>query len=388
MYDRHKTALKMLAIRVLFLSCLATSHQLYGDIYSEIESLSLIRQKQTHLCYREVPAVFFQVAKNEPIRGNGSSIFYQRIEVCCVGYRRVAEQCVPDCSHSSPDNCRNGFCRAPNSCECFEEFVRNEHGSCIHTCPIACQHGRCYMNGTCSCHSGYELDQETRLFCRPHCPLGCGTHQECVAPGKCDCLSGYQRTEFGCQPVCTPDCGYGKCVGPNQCDCFPGYMKRKHRNVCETECYLNCENGFCESRMKCHCHEGYSYDVNTDSCLPQCSDNCNGNGVCIAPGVCRCYEGYELLGNSCEPVCWGGCGYYGRCLAPNVCGCSPDRQHCLFGSCTAQGHCQCPPGLTYFVDRCLSPEHLQHGAMARSEILNYNQQFIHEFRMLIGRLFI
>jgi len=161
--------------------------------------------------------------------------------LCCVGYRPdpYTGQCVPDCGHNSPDNCRNGFCRAPGHCECFNEFVRNDQGACIHTCPIACQHGRCYLNGTCVCQAGYTLDEETRLFCRAHCPKACGTHEECVAPGRCECSTGYRRTsELGCQPICAPDCGYGKCVAPNQCECFPGFIKRPQRNVCEAECYM------------------------------------------------------------------------------------------------------------------------------------------------------
>ncbi|XP_041451204.1 von Willebrand factor D and EGF domain-containing protein isoform X1 [Drosophila obscura] len=367
--------------------------QLFGDIHipSDMESLSLTRERQQHLCQREVPVVFFQTRRSSPHRGNGSTIFYNRIEVCCLGYRRdpYSGRCVPDCSQSSPDNCFNGFCRAPGRCECFAEFVRNAHGACIHTCPISCQNGRCYLNGTCACHPGYALDRETRLYCRPQCSQACGTHEECVAPGLCDCSPGYRRTdELGCQPICTPDCGYGKCVAPNQCECFPGFIKRPQRSVCEAECHINCENGFCESRYKCQCREGYRYDLNTTSCLPECVDDCgHGNGVCIAPGVCRCFEGHEGRGNGCHPKCDGSCGPHGLCLEPNICGCRPSQQHCLNGSCDASGHCSCPNGQTHFVDRCLKPPQLIHQFATNERRLHFNQQLSYEFSALIGRHF-
>ncbi|KAH8276041.1 hypothetical protein KR026_000732 [Drosophila bipectinata] len=371
----------------------AESTELFGDISSagEFESLSLTRERQQHLCQREVPVVFFQTDKDLVPRGNGSSIFYHRIEVCCTGYRRdtYSKDCIPDCSQSSPDNCRNGFCRSPENCECFPDFVRNEFGACIHTCPIACQHGRCYLNGTCACHRGFALDQETRLFCRPQCSKACGTHEACVAPEECECAPGYRRTtDLGCQPVCAPDCGYGKCIAPNQCECFAGFIKRPQRNVCEAECYINCENGFCESRYKCQCREGYRYDLNTTSCLPECTENCgHGNGVCVAPGVCRCFEGYEAHGSECRPKCDRSCGKYGRCLAPNICGCEHTGQHCLNGQCESGDHCQCPSGETHFVDRCLGQNQLNLQLSTDKKRKHFNLQLGHEFNALIGRLF-
>ncbi|EDW03235.1 GH11129 [Drosophila grimshawi] len=372
----------------------AAGKELFGDIHvsGEFELLSQTRERQQHLCQRELPAIFFQTHKELPVRGNGSTIYYHRIEQCCEGYRPdpYSGHCVPDCEQTSPYGCRNGFCRGPQRCECFAEFVRNEQGACIHTCPIACQHGRCYLNGTCACHTGYTLDEETHLFCRAHCPKGCGTHEECIAPGKCDCSAGYRRTaELGCQPICAPDCGHGKCVAPNQCECFPGFMKRPQRNVCEAKCYINCENGFCESRLTCHCRAGYRFDGNTTSCLPVCPDNCgHGNGVCIAPGICRCFQGYELRGSSCEPKCVGNCGYYGKCLAPNVCGCGPDGQLCVQGSCDATGHCQCATGWTHYVGQCVEPQNIMQLVSNERQRRKHNEDFKYEFNTLIGRIFI
>lgn len=187
-------------------------------------------------------AIFFQTHKNSPIRGNGSTIYYHRLQVCCEGYIRSPRnwnECIPDCSKISPNNCLNGFCHSPQQCQCYDGYVKNDLGECIETCPISCQNGQCFLNGTCLCHSGYSLDPSTRQFCRPNCPQTCGTHQICESPGKCACREGYRMTDdFGCQPICIPDCGHGKCVGPNECECFPGYMKRPQRNVCEAECYM------------------------------------------------------------------------------------------------------------------------------------------------------
>lgn len=188
-------------------------------------------------------AFYYQTKEHLPITGNGSTPFYHRLEVCCEGYKRSPkdwQKCIPDCSSISPDNCRHGFCRSPQTCECFEGFVKNSQGVCVHTCPISCENGKCLLDGTCICQPGYVLDLETRKFCVPDCyHIPCGLHQKCIAPGVCACKKGYQWLEgLGCQPVCLPHCGHGRCVAPNRCDCFAGFIKRPCRNICEAECYM------------------------------------------------------------------------------------------------------------------------------------------------------
>ncbi|CAD6997400.1 unnamed protein product [Ceratitis capitata] len=369
------------------------TEQLFGDIYYEIGSFSLRYSdpsERGNKCLREVPARYFQTTPGVPIHGNGSTVHWQRIEVCCEGYvrsRHDPDQCVPDCSTVSPSNCRNGFCRAPNECDCFAEFVRNERGECVHTCPIACEHGRCYLNGTCQCDPGYILDAETRKFCRAKCPRNCGTHQICVTPGICVCVEGYKMTpEMGCQPVCTPDCGHGKCVGPNRCECFQGYHKRPMRKVCEADCYVSCENGFCESRNNCQCRDGYKYDVDTTSCLPDCGDSC-GNGICIAPGVCKCFEGYEYRELNCEPICERDCGHNGKCLEPGACGCKQTQLICRGGICDQSGRCICPIGRSHFIDRCIEVQKMTELETDYEQVEHLNRQLGREFRTLIGRHF-
>ncbi|XP_037959055.1 uncharacterized protein LOC119688448 [Teleopsis dalmanni] len=394
MFSKPTTVLKLFSIILAHYLMEVTSLEnklIFGDIFEDsVRSLSLQNKRYEHLCRRETPAIFFQTQKNELVRGNGSTIYYHLIDVCCEGYirsKRNLQKCVPDCSAVSPNNCHNGFCRAPNNCVCFDEFVRNDIGECVHTCPISCQHGRCYLNGTCACNPGFQLDTQTRKFCRPTCTVPCGNHQICTASNMCVCKDGYKMSDsLGCQPICTPDCGHGKCVGPNKCECFPGYMKRYQRNVCEADCDLKCENGFCESRYKCQCRDGYKYDSNTTSCLPDCKDECQ-NGVCVAPGVCKCFEGYTLSGSTCIPVCKGGCGLYGKCFEPNICGCGSPAQLCIFGTCTAKGTCVCSKGLTRFIDKCVEFTNVEGLLNNYEQREYYNQQLTYQFEGLIGRMF-
>ena len=44
------------------------------------------------------------------------------------------------------------------------------------------------------------------------------------------------------------------------------------------------------------------------------------NGICVAPELCQCNNGYELRNESCIPTCSGGC-ENGICTEPGVCSC-------------------------------------------------------------------
>ncbi|XP_017853937.1 tenascin [Drosophila busckii] len=347
-------------------------------------------------CYREVPAVFFQVDKQVKIVGNSTNNrFFNVIEVCCKGWRRYEydwSRCVPDCG----ERCReNGFCLPGGICKCFDDFVLNYRNNCVPTCPLGCPHGQCYLNGTCRCDKGFELDG-SRKFCQPQCNQTCSHNEICLEPGKCVCAEGYARglresNVMGCQPMCVPDCGYGHCVAPNQCECFPGYQKRLNRTSCEANSYLRCENGFCANRTHCVCQNGYRFDLNTTSCLPDCGYDCD-NGVCISPGNCRCFNGYERKRQRCEAICERGCGFYGTCIAPNVCGCArvqgPESsyQNCELGYCNGEGHCRCLEGKTRFIDKCMSPDSVT--TYASQNPIRVNASLIHEFDLLLGRYFV
>ncbi|KAL5281711.1 hypothetical protein ACFFRR_005198 [Megaselia abdita] len=273
---------------------------LIGDILFRTETRSLtVPIKSSHSkCQKQVPAIFFKTELNERIRGNGSTIHYMYVEGCCDGYKPYpydSNRCVPDCK----DNCRNGICSAPNKCECMDGFVANASNHCIETCPVGCPNGRCFLNGTSQCNRGYELDP-TQRYCTAICNNSCGRNQVCMRPNECACLDGYLMTESGCQPVCSPDCGYGTCIAPNECKCLGNAIK-KHR-ICHNFSDLRCENGVTESQYKCNCRVGYIYDSNTTSCLPDCGDECKF-GVCISPGECRCYRNYKKKDTTCVPIC-------------------------------------------------------------------------------------
>ncbi|XP_073823611.1 uncharacterized protein [Musca autumnalis] len=193
------------------------------------------------------------------------------IKVCCPGYGllrwRGERRCIPVC-----DKCRNGQCVAPNVCECYDEYVRNDSGDCVFICPMGCLNGRCYLDGSCECDPGYKLD-ETRLYCRPICSKGCGTDplHNCTAPEVCGCIEGFTLTDGGCKPVCDPECGPGgECQAfgvTRMCVCNPGY--RLQDGVCQSDCYQSCANGICYNRNRCICKPGFVYHERTKNCIPQ-----------------------------------------------------------------------------------------------------------------------
>ncbi|XP_075150449.1 uncharacterized protein LOC142224551 [Haematobia irritans] len=372
--------------------------EIYGDIFpSSRPDHNLfynVQHREMLKCYRDVPAQYFQTREDDFLTGNSSIATYLRIEVCCEGYRENVKlrepKCIPDCSKVSSNNCRHGFCRSPQLCECFDGFVANSEGNCVHTCPVSCENGHCLLDGTCICKLGYRLDPETKKFCIPECyHIPCGLNQHCTAPGRCECMTGYQWLDSlnSCQPICQPHCGFGHCVAPNKCECFPGYIKRSGRNICEAECYINCSNGFCESPYKCQCYHGFTYDPISQTCLPYCRDSCE-HGVCIAPGVCRCFEGYYLWDNVCKPICTSVCGTYGICVKPNVCACRPSHQHCMGGGkCSLDGKCECPSGMVHFIDRCVYSANIHRMLISSDERIDFDKSFKEEFETLIGRYF-
>lgn len=147
------------------------------------------------------------------------------VETCCEGHKPYTYNtnfCVPDCI----DGCKNGICVAPNKCQCMDGFVANASNHCIETCPVAAPNGRCFLNGTILCNKGYELDP-TQKYCTAICKHSCGKNQVCIRPNECACMDGYMgNKDIGCQPICSPQCGYGTCVAPNVCQCFQGMIKK------------------------------------------------------------------------------------------------------------------------------------------------------------------
>lgn len=87
-------------------------------------------------------------------------------------------------------------------------------------------------------------------------------------------------------------------------------------------------------------------------CVDMVLRGCYNNGTCIAPGACRCADGWS--GASCtEPICSQTCQHNGNCTQPDTCTCERGwvgsdcsepvcAQDCLNdGVCVAPDTCQC-----------------------------------------------
>ncbi|XP_075150071.1 uncharacterized protein LOC142224169 [Haematobia irritans] len=192
------------------------------------------------------------------------------IKICCPGYSikeyNGKKHCRPRCV-----NCGKGECVAPETCECYNNYVPNDEGVCIETCPLSCGHGRCNLANECKCYCGYHLD-ETKEYCNPICDEDCGKdpRHKCLTPGVCGCVHGFKMTDDGfCKPDCNPPCGSGgecQAIGMSaKCACYPGYKLRN--GVCETDCYQTCANGICYNRHTCHCFADFIYDETTRNCV-------------------------------------------------------------------------------------------------------------------------
>lgn len=46
----------------------------------------------------------------------------ERIETCCIGYKKVDEVCKPICSTA----CENAVCVGPDKCKCNDGFIRDK----------------------------------------------------------------------------------------------------------------------------------------------------------------------------------------------------------------------------------------------------------------------
>lgn len=108
--------------------------------------------------------------------------------------------------------------------------------------------------------------------------------------------------------ICCPDYGPIRYMGNTLC-----------RPFCES-----CRNGDCIAPGKCRCFDGFVLTDN-DECVFTCPISCL-NGRCnLLMGTCLCNKGYELneTGQFCRPICRSGCGAnpLHNCTAPDVCGC-------------------------------------------------------------------
>lgn len=104
---------------------------------------------------------------------------------------------------------------------------------------------------------------------------------ECHVPKGCPCKSNEQYNDE--KQICEPIC--------NGMPCNYYHMDAK-------ECTVDCENSDCDGNH-CLCWSGYHKGETPNKCEPTCRDPFDEdsgcmNGKCILPGICKCYEGFNL----------------------------------------------------------------------------------------------
>ncbi|KAG4080697.1 hypothetical protein HA402_013227 [Bradysia odoriphaga] len=251
----------------------------------------------------------------------------------------IVKICQPKCM----DECINGFCIEVDTCTCKKgyEFVKDSFNVCEPVCDPPCDNGDCVAPDVCLCDHGYKLLDGQ---CQAHCDNEC-INGACVYPNQCECNDGYVFASTSanvCEAFCQ-NCTNGICVEPNICECSIGFSMTE-RNVCEKLCAPECISGKCVDGI-CICDNGLqlfngicvvittteSQDVfattdtfeteaemtsttteyiqcsceseeceGVNNCIPVCGINKEGciNGTCISPGVCKCFDGFELYPSS------------------------------------------------------------------------------------------
>ncbi|XP_038117265.1 von Willebrand factor D and EGF domain-containing protein [Culex quinquefasciatus] len=298
--------------------------------------------------------------------------------VCDEGFRKDSNAaCVPSCK----DACIGGLCDRDGHCACSKEQFFNpkllefgvRNGTvCTGRCDKPCQNGYCVGRNRCQCLNGYQPSKVDPFACTPVFDpsyVDC-TGGVCVAPNTCICKTGYTLISGKCVPVCDPECINGNCVSPGQCSCLSGYHKIQESDFeCIPTCDPPCNNGKCVSPNTCECFHGFAGSLevanrceatsvfdrisanagkdtnawtttptaiqfvtqlrwiaptsenNSRYCSPTCSQPCK-NGICTAPNVCECHDGYNQteFDEGCTPMCEESC-ENAICSAPNVCSC-------------------------------------------------------------------
>ncbi|KAH8353777.1 hypothetical protein KR059_010801, partial [Drosophila kikkawai] len=289
---------------------------------------------------------------------------------CCQGYTGSVDNCKPVCSKDCPVN---GFCAAPNQCQCNEGYAGAD---CHPLCPGGCGKNEvCDRPSQCICQKGYER-KALGDSCLPVCAEGCGNNSFCAEPAMCECLPGYAMSKESsaclpvceegyqkdgqdqCAPFCEQECGnHSRCVRPGVCECETGYSAGS--SGCQPVCSSCPEHGSCFRPDVCICNPGYV--MKGDRCDPHCAEECQDYARCVAPNVCECYPGYESTGDTgkCQPKCSKGCPN-GFCFSPEKCVClighlmGPDETcepqcslRCINGRCTEPETCSCDPGYRF-----------------------------------------
>ena len=179
--------------------------------------------------------------------------------VCGAGYKGSGLSCSPICTE-----CYEGFCIAPETCQCKFTFTGTTCDQCNQT--YAQDYYQCTANSLCA----YDKNI---------------SHVVCV------CEAGYTRSGLLCSPICT-DCYEGICVAPETCHC--------NLDFAGTTCD-QCNQSFAQSKYHCDANARCTYNTT------------------ISDFGCVCGAGYKGSGLSCSPICTN-C-YEGICVAPEACQC-------------------------------------------------------------------
>ncbi|RWR99663.1 Multiple epidermal growth factor-like domains protein 10 [Dinothrombium tinctorium] len=141
-----------------------------------------------------------------------TKVLNKTVQVCCEGYLRDGEFCVPKCS----DDCINGNCTKPEKCECLAGWTGV-------SCNISCASDKWGAGcaNECKCKNAFKCDAKT---------------------GECECQPGFVGL------LCDQPCAHNK-YGLNcnfTCDCLNGATC----NLTTGECL--CRSNYSGSRCEYH----------------------------------------------------------------------------------------------------------------------------------------
>lgn len=217
---------------------------------------------------------------------------------------------------------------------------------CKPFCSACYEPNKCVSPNNCSCHPNYRSKKVYVYLpaskievntCQLYCFPPCANNTHCIEDNICACNDLYHLGRNGCEKICDPECIFGECEN-GTCVCEPGFkLAVNSTHNCEPYCNVTCKNGHCVDGKVCKCDDGYTLHNDTE-CIPVCDKTCV-NGTCFEPNICECFEGYHKFGydndNVCVPVCnelsdaeedavsienYTGC-LHGVCVAPYVCQC-------------------------------------------------------------------
>jgi hypothetical protein len=128
----------------------------------------------------------------------------------------------------------------------------------------------------------------------------------CNEKGDCLCPLNYELHNGKCEEICNLSCGNGKCLG-NRCICNEGYRSSENGTFCNPVCAFeddhDCIEGICIAPQVCQCFEGFKFlDSRNCTCVPMCNPSCI-HGICTKEG-CKCHEGFfEISEFECQKNC-------------------------------------------------------------------------------------